>query len=157
MLSAAEKNYSQLDKEGLGIIFGVETIPPVPAWMDFPDHKPLVSLFSLTKPILNSLLPRIIWWSLLMSSSDYSITYKLGTNIVAVDTMSRLPLQENLQIPMPGCIIHLMDHLDNATVDSADIHRHTSRDPVLSTVCQTVQSGTNLLERTLYSALHTKR
>ena len=56
-----------------------------------------------------------------MSSYDYSIMYKPGTNIVVADAMSRLPLQENLQVLTPGCIIHVMDHLDDTTVDSADI------------------------------------
>lgn len=41
--------------------------------------------------------------------------------------------------------------------DSANIHRHTSRDPDLSKIYQTVQLGTNLSERPLYSAFHTKR
>ena len=47
-----------------------------------------------------------------------------------------LPLQENLQVLMPGCIIHLIDHL----VDSANICRHTSKDPVFSKVYQAVWS-----------------
>ena len=59
--------------------------------------------------------------------------------------MSCLPLQENL----PGCIIHLMDHLDDTTVDFAN--------PVLSKVYQAVWSGTNLPEWPLYSVFHTKK
>ena len=90
----SRKHDSQLDKEGFGIIFRVK-IPPIPAWTDFPDrtdHKPLVSLFRLTKPVLDSLPPRIIKWSLLISSYDYSIMFKPRTNIVAADAMSHLPL-----------------------------------------------------------------
>ena len=83
--------------------------------------------------------------------------YKPGTNIVAADTMSHLLPQENLQVPTPGCIIHQMDHLDDTTVDSADIRRCTSKNPVLSKVYQAVQLGTNLPEGPLNSAFHTKR
>ena len=93
------KNYSQLDKEGLGIIFGVKKIPPVPAWTDFLDRygsKATRQSFQPNRLILNSLPSRIIRWFLLMSSYDYSIMYKPGTNIVAADTVSHLPLQENL-------------------------------------------------------------
>ena len=79
--------------------------------------------------------------------------YKLGINIVAADTMSHTPLQENVQFLMLGCIIHLIDHLDDITVDSTDIRRRTSKDPVY----QAVQSGTNLPEEPLYSVFHTKR
>ena len=89
-----------------------------------------------------------------MSSFDYSIMYKPGTNIVAADAMSRLPLQENLQVPMLGCTLHLMDYLDDTTVDSTDIRRHISKDPALSKVYQAVRSGTNIPERPIYSAFH---
>ena len=80
-LSAAEKNYSRLDKEGLGIIFGVKKFHQYLLGQTFRivmDHKPLFSLFNPTRPILDSLLSRIIRWSLLMSSYDYSIMYKPG-------------------------------------------------------------------------------
>ena len=120
-------------------------------------HKPLINLFRLIRPILDSLPPRIIKWSLLMSSYDYSIIYKPETNIDAADAMSHLPLQENLQVLTTGCIIHLMDHLDDTTVDSANIRRHTWKNPVLLKVYQAVQSGTNLPEGLLDSAFHTKK
>ena len=60
--------------------------------------------------------------------------FKPETNIVTADAMRRLSLQENLQVPTPRCIIHLMDQMDDTTVDSADIRRRTSKDPILSNV-----------------------
>ena len=42
-----------------------------------------------------------------------------------------------------------MHHLDDTTVDSADICRRTSKDPVLSKVYQAVRSGINLPETKL--------
>ena len=47
--------------------------------------------------------------------------------------------------------------MDDTTVDSADIHRCTSKDPFLSKVYQDVWSGTNIPEGSLYSVFHTKR
>ena len=88
MLLATEKNYNQIDNKGLGIISGVKIFHQYLLGRNFrivTDHKPLASLFSSTRPIPNSLPPRIIRWSLLMSSYDYSIMYKPGTNIVATD------------------------------------------------------------------------
>ena len=92
------------------------------------DHKPLKGLFSPTRPILITLPSKIIRWSLLMSSYDYNIMYKLGTSIVATDAMRHLPLQENLQVPILGCIIHQIHHLDDTTVDATDICKCTSKD-----------------------------
>ena len=157
-LSAAERNYCLLDKEGRASIFGVKKIPPVPAWTNFPDrYGSQATRQSFQPDSLDSLPPRIIRWYLLMSSYDYSIMHKTGTNIVTADAMCRLPQQENLQVPTLECIIHLMDHLDDTTVDSADIRRHTSKDPVLSKDYQAVWSGTNLPKGPLYSAFYTKR
>ncbi len=47
-LNAAEKNYSQLDKEGLAVIFGVKKFHKYLYGWKFTiitDHKPLLSLF----------------------------------------------------------------------------------------------------------------
>ena len=132
-----KKNYSQLDKEGLDIIFGVKKFHQYLLERTFriiTDHKPLISLLSLP--------PRIIRWSLLMSSYDYSIMYKPETNIVAANAISCLLLQENLQVPTLGCIIHLMDKLD-----SANICRCNSKDPGLPSCMIKNKStrGTSLL------------
>ena len=53
-LAPAEKNYSQLDKEGLAIIFGVEKFHNFLFGRQFTivtDHKPLKHLFGEDKPI----------------------------------------------------------------------------------------------------------
>ena len=92
--------------------------------------------------------------SLLTRSYDKSIVCKPRTNIVTADIMSCLPLQENLQVSMLGCIIHLMDHLDDATTPLIFTDVPQS---ILSKVYKVVQSGTNLPEEPLYSAFHIKR
>lgn len=48
-LSAAEKNFSQLDKEGLAVVFGVKKFHKCLYRRQFAkvtDHKPLISPFS---------------------------------------------------------------------------------------------------------------
>ena len=102
------------------------------------DLKPLVSLFKDHSRLPATKNHQMV---LLMSLYDYSIIYKPGTNIVAAVAMN---LQENLQVPTPGCIIHLKNHMDDTTMDSTNIRRRTSKDPVLSKVYQAVRPGKNL-------------
>lgn len=53
-LSHAERRYSQLDKEGLAVIFGIKKFHKYLCGRRFTiytDHKPLISLFNKKKPI----------------------------------------------------------------------------------------------------------
>ena len=53
-LATAEKNYSQLDKEGLAIVFGVKKFHNYLYGRQFSivtDHKPLIHLFSENQSI----------------------------------------------------------------------------------------------------------
>ena len=70
--------------------------------------------------------------------------------------MNHLSLQENLQVLMPGCNIHLMDHLDDTTEDSTNICRCTSKDQVLSKIyCTgTINSTTTIEKLRCYFAMH---
>ena len=73
-----QQNYSQLDNEGLGIIFGVKKFYQYLFGWTFQivtNHKPLISLFSQRRPIFINLPPRIRW-SLLMSSYLYRKIHK---------------------------------------------------------------------------------
>lgn len=53
-LSPAEKRYSQLDKEGLAVIFGIKKFHKYlygRVFTIYTDHKPLISLFNEKKAI----------------------------------------------------------------------------------------------------------
>ena len=46
-----------------------------------------------------------------------------------------------MQIPSPGDIAHLVDHLSSLPVTAEDISRWTARDPVLSRVYNLIRHG----------------
>ena len=66
-LTKAEKNYSQLEKEGLAVVFGVKKFH-VYLWgrlfLIESDHKPLTSLFGELKEIPPLVSARIQRWAL---------------------------------------------------------------------------------------------
>ncbi|KAG5286473.1 hypothetical protein AALO_G00015230 [Alosa alosa] len=79
-LNAAEKNYSQLDKEGLAVVFGVKKFHKYLYGRKFTivtDHKPLISLFSEMRAIPQMTSPRIQRWAVTLGAYEYTIIYKL--------------------------------------------------------------------------------
>uniref|UniRef100_A0A3B3T0U0 ribonuclease H n=1 Tax=Paramormyrops kingsleyae TaxID=1676925 RepID=A0A3B3T0U0_9TELE len=98
-LNAAEKNYSQLDKEGLAVIFGVRYFHKYlygRKFMIITDHKPLISLFHELKAVPQMASQRIMRWAVLLRAYEYVIKYREGKNNSNADGLSRLPLPRKL-------------------------------------------------------------
>ena len=141
-LSTVEKKYSQLDKEGLAIVFGVKKFHDYLFGRKFQirsDHKPLQHLFSNNKPIPLQASARIQRWALILSGS---IAYKPGEDHVNADSLSRLPLGEPPTDPQqPVELVLLMETLQNSPVTPRNIRQLTDRDPLLSKVRKMVLQG----------------
>ncbi|KAL3974523.1 interleukin 1 receptor-like 1 [Sarotherodon galilaeus] len=132
-LTAAEKGYSQLEKEGLAIVFAVKQFHQYLYGCPFTvvtDHKPLLSLFSETKGIPPMASARVQRWALTLSAYQYRIVYKAGPENANPDAFSLLPLPEIPgQSNMPPETVFLLDRLAN------------SPDPELSQVKQWLLQG----------------
>ena len=124
-LAAAEKKYSQIEKEGLAIIFGVKRFHQYLFGRQFTilsDHKPLKYLFSESQATPTLALARIQRWSLTLGAYDYIMEYKPGKEHGNADMLSRLPLPEiPAKVPVPGETILLLDMLNSLPVTSAHI------------------------------------
>ena len=144
-LSPAEKKYSQLDKEAAAIMFGVRKLHTYlygGRFKIYTDHKPLLGLLQSKKTIHTSASPRIQRWALFLSGYSYELVYRDGPSNGNADALSRLPLPTEIEeVPVPGDIMLVMDHLDNTPVQVKDIERWTSHDPILSVVRHQVMSG----------------
>lgn len=80
-LSPAEKNYSQLEWEGLAIIFGVRRFHQYLYGLSFTimsDHQPLKYLFGENRGIPTLASARVQRWALILSGYKYNIVYKPG-------------------------------------------------------------------------------
>ena len=78
-LTAAEKNYSQLEKEALSLIFGVCKFHQYLYGRKFTlitDHKPLTAIFSSKKGIPILAATQLQRWALLLSGYDYNICFR---------------------------------------------------------------------------------
>ncbi|KAL5491764.1 hypothetical protein EMCRGX_G017118 [Ephydatia muelleri] len=112
-LAPTEKNYSQLDKEGLAIIFGVEKFHNILFGRQltiFTDHKPLKHLF--------------------------------GKDNANADVLSRLPLPEYpMEVTLPGVTVMLLETLQSSPVNAKQIAEWMAKDPVLSKVKKWLSQG----------------
>ena len=144
-LNKAERNYSQLEKEGLLCVFGVKHFYSYLFGHPFElvtDHKPLLGLLGENKPTSPQASARIRRWALYLSMFEYTLKFRRTTAHCNADALSRLPLPvEPAIIQTPPELVLLTEHLDNSPVTADQIRARTRRDPVLSQVVQFLQQG----------------
>ena len=144
-LTKAEKNYSQIEKEGLACIFGVNKFRSYLLGHSFElitDHKSLITLFHQHKPTSSQASARIRRWSLQLAAYEYTITFR-GTKLHSnADALSRLLLPNTTaEVPMEPELVLLLQHLGESPVTVNDIRKWTKRDPLLAQVLQFVEQG----------------
>jgi transposase InsO family protein len=144
-LAKAEKQYSQLEKEALAIVFAVKRFHQYlfgNHFILYSDHKPLESLLNESAPIPQMASSRIQRWALTLSAYNYTIQHRPGQNLANADAFSRLPLPETPDnIPVPGDVLQTIHHLSEHVVTAAHLKKWTDKDPVLSRVRKLVQAG----------------
>ena len=146
-LSNSERNYSQIDKESLAIIFAVKHFHFFLYGKDrftiYTDHKPLISLFVEHAKLPTLVAARLQRWALTLSAYNYKIEYRTGTNNGNADALSRKPLvQTNLNAQIDGTINNVLNiETIPFTVTYDEIVRETRKDRILSVVYDSLLKG----------------
>ena len=144
-LNSAERNYSQVEKEGLGVIFGVKQFHKYlfgRKFTIFTDHKPLIGLFRMDKTTSNMAPSRLIRWSLQLGAYMYQIKYSPGKDLGNADALSRLPRSVVPKLaPEPAEVILVMKRMDLSPITSKEIAKETHSDHILSRVYHFVLTG----------------
>ena len=128
-LTSAEKNYSQLDKEALAIVFRVRKLHQYLYGRHLTilrDHKPLKRVFNTDKTTPQIAAARILCLALILAAYTYNIQYKEGSQNANADAfmISRLPLPDTpMSTPVPGETILLMELLENTPVKAEEIRK----------------------------------
>ncbi len=145
-LSKAERNYAQLDKEALGLVYGVKKFHQYLYGRSceiITDHKPLLGLLGEGKGVPQMASARLQRWALTLSAYDYKLIYKPGCCHGNADAFSRLPLpEEPKETPVPPDITVALDHVSSETLVCAEqIKEWTRRDPLMSQVWRYTMQG----------------
>ena len=138
-LNEAEKNYSQLEKEALSIVWGIKKFMFYLEGRNFTlitDHKLLTTIFYPEKAVPVMAAARIQRWALFLSGFMYEIEYKNTKKHANADALSRLPLlctREDLKHKDPVDLFHLKQ-IETLPVTVKSLRQETQRDPILAQV-----------------------
>ena len=150
-LTKSQRNYSQIHKEALAIIFGLNKFYQFLYGRRFTlvtDHKPLTSLFGPKKgtPLLAA--NRLARWALWLNQFDYDIQYRKSSDHGNADVLSRLPAgsdpdfdrEESGEDSDVVWAIRVLS-LQLKPVDSTLLRKESDRDPVIAKVMRYVREG----------------
>ena len=158
-LTGAEKNYKNLERECLVMIWGMEKFHYFLYGKQFTletDQKPLVSIY---KKHMVEISPRI--QRLIVRSFPYQlfdVHYRRGKEIPLADTLSRVsptPVEED-GIQLPNVAVNLIT--SNIPVSSTEIeliHEESSKDPTHTLLRHYIHMGWPIDHRMLPRELHT--
>ena len=134
--SQCEKNYSQVEKEALSLIFGIRKFHKYVYGRHFAsvtDHRPLTALFGPKSGVPPLAAGRLQWWALLLSSYDYTIEFCPTSAHANADGLSRLPLEglSNGECLSDVSIFNVAQ-ISVLPVSVVQVCKATRSDPVLS-------------------------
>ena len=145
--NSAEKNYSQIEKEGLAIIFGVSKYYMYLFGHKFTrrtGHKPLLKIFAPDSVTAVLAAARLQRWSLLLLSYQYQyeIEFKSSAEVANADSLSRLPLKYKKDASVKENIFHVASRqLNKHPVSAQEIARETARNVTLAKAVSLTQHG----------------
>ena len=146
MLTSSERNYAQLQKEALSLVFGVKKFHQYLYARHFTlitDHKPLLAILGPKRCVPTLAAARLQRWAIVLSAYRYDIIFKSTGEHLNADAMSRLPVMLAEDEPKAGeepSIFHVT-MVNELPVSSKDIAEATCKDPVLSKVYEYTMSG----------------
>ena len=144
-LNAAEKNYAQIHKEALSLVWGVKKFHCMLFARKFTlvtDHQPLISIFGPKQGIPATTAARLQRYALFLQGHDYDIEYKSSKSHANCDGLSRLPYSQSEDLPDNDSVeLYNLSQIDSLPVSASDVKRETRRDPTLSKVLDFTLNG----------------
>lgn len=147
-LTPAERNYSQIHREALAIVFAVKKFHQYLYGRHFilrTDHKPLTSIFGADSGIPSMTASRLQRWALLLSAYDFTIEY-VNTNNNGADALSRLMqgykalnAKDVCEYEPEQTYLHFAS--EALLLNFENIRKETRKDPILSRIMSYVRDG----------------
>lgn len=143
-LNDAERNYSNLEREALSVVFGCEKFREFLLGSKFiirNDQQPLRKLLSHTAGVPFTCSARLQRWYLRLAQFDYCFEYSRGTDNVNSDCLSRLPLPEQGHDCEPYELIFTVNSLSDMNITCVEIQKETDKNESLSELKHCIKFG----------------
>lgn len=142
-LTETERNYSNIEREALGVVWGLERfhyfIYGKHCTVET-DHKPLESIF---KKKLSTCPPRLQRFVLRALTYDVTVKYVKGSDVPIADALSRIsPQPDPSSDQLPQLDVHLVTKtLPASPTKIQQIREETAKDQTLSLLKDTIYEG----------------
>ena len=149
-LTKSERNYLQIEKEALGIVFGVRKFQRYLYGRTFhllTGHKQLVTILGPKTAVPTLAAARMQRWAVILQAYNYQAEYPSSAEHANADALSRLPC--DISPIKEEAEMFIFSDLDELPVDSKDISMHTWRDPVFGPSVLNFHCIARVLEYTL--------
>jgi len=150
-LNSSERNYAQVEKEALSLVFGVKRFHQYIYAREFTlvtDHKPLTTILGPKHNIPSLAAARLQRWALLLAGYSYTIKFKPTSSHSNADGLSRLPLKNVTSLGyLPDAANFNVAQIDALPVTAAELESTTRKDAILSKVlCYTRIGWPNIIK-----------
>ena len=160
-LSPSERNYAQIEKEALALIFGIKKFHQYLYGRHFTlvtDHKPLLAILGPHKGIPSLAAARLQRWALILAAYNYRIEFKPTQQHSNADGLSRLPLPQSTQLEYSTDASHFnVCQLEALPVTAQVVMQATKKDATLSKVFRYTKDGWPAQVPTELKAYHSRR
>ncbi|XP_064091616.1 uncharacterized protein K02A2.6-like [Macrobrachium nipponense] len=145
VLNKAERNYSQIEKEALALVYGVKKFHMYlygrKRFTLVTDHKPLLMILGPKASLPSLVAARLQRWAIILAAYDYNIEYRPTSKMGNADALSRLPVDK---APEQHEESILLISAYNLPITAKEIAQGTKKDPVLSKVVQSLITGRDI-------------
>lgn len=153
-LNAAEKRYSQIDKEALAIRWGLFKFHHYLYGVRFTlltDHQPLTHIFNPAKRLPQLSATRMLHYATELRIFNFDIQYRASKLHGNADCLSRLPLtSESLFSSVPtvaqldATAVHQLHQFEQLPVTARQVAKATVADPEMQTLLTNIREGKHL-------------
>lgn len=143
-LSPTQQNYSQIDREAYGVIFGVKKFYRFLFGRHFilqVDNRPLSQIFSPSKSLPTLATTRMQHYAIFLQSYDYEVEWRNSKSHANADCLSRLPIPVTSGFDLDVCDVFEINQIETLPLKVADLKEVTMRDKSVKVLIHGLSTG----------------